>query len=127
MLKDGSEISNKRLADHKVAIDRLAGLEKIRTVYRRRAKGAVQDVLDEATIVLPIADVIDIAVEKDKLTKEIGKLDAEIRKFEKKLGNENFIARAPEAVVATERERLAEAQVAKASFGTPKPVFGHFS
>lgn len=114
LLKDGSEISNKRLADHKVAIDRLAGLEKSEPFTGDAPKGAVQDVLDEATIVLPIADVIDIAVEKDRLTKEIGKLDAEIRKFEKKLGNENFIARAPEAVVATERERLAEAQVAKA-------------
>ena len=71
-------------------------------------KGAVQDVIDEATVILPIADAIDIAGEQARLEKEIAKLDGEVSHFEKKLGNEKFIANAPETVVETEREKLDE-------------------
>ena len=74
----------------------------------------MQDVLDEATIILPIADVIDLEAEKGRLEKEINKQDAEITRFEKKLGNEKFVANAPDEVVEGEREKLAEAQATRA-------------
>ena len=77
-------------------------------------KGAVQDVLDEATIILPIADAIDLDAEKARLEKEIAKQDAEITRFEKKLGNEKFVANAPAEVVEGEREKLTEAHAARA-------------
>jgi valyl-tRNA synthetase len=51
---------------------------------------------------------IDVAAEQARLAKEIARLQGEIAKAEAKLGNESFVARAPAAVVATERERLAE-------------------
>ena len=44
--------------------------------------------------------------ERARLEKEIGKLAAEITKYEKKLSNQGFLAKAPEAVVAEQRERL---------------------
>ena len=65
--------------------------------------------IDEATIVLPIADVIDVATEQARLEKEVAKLDGEVKRFEGKLTNEKFVANAPEAVVETERERLEDA------------------
>jgi valyl-tRNA synthetase len=73
----------------------------------------VEAVLDEATIVLPIAEVIDVEAERARLDKEIARLEGEITRFDRKLANEKFIAKAPAEVVETERERRAEAMSAR--------------
>jgi valyl-tRNA synthetase len=73
-------------------------------------KGSAQAVLDEITVVLPLEGLIDIATERARLQKERDKLIAEAKKINQKLGNADFVSRAPEEVVAENRERLDAAQ-----------------
>ena len=58
---------------------------------------------------LPLAGIVDIAAEKARLKKEIEKNRGEISKIDAKLGNADFMKRAPEEVVEEQRERREEA------------------
>ncbi|MBC9071093.1 valine--tRNA ligase [Thauera sp. CAU 1555] len=62
-------------------------------------------VVNETRLMLKVE--IDVAAERERLAKEIARLEGEIAKAEGKLGNASFVERAPAAVVAQERERLA--------------------
>jgi len=111
-LKGASDATRSRVAAYEDIIKRIARIESI-AFGDDVPGGAIQSVIDEATIILPIADVIDLDKERERLQKEIAKLEADIQKIDKKLANENFLAKAPEEVVAEQRERKAEAEDAR--------------
>ena len=92
------------------AIRRLARASELRPLTGEMPKGSAQLVLDEATVVLPLADAIDIGTERTRLTRERDKAAGEARKIAQKLDNADFVRRAPEEVVEENRERLAAAQ-----------------
>ncbi len=108
-IKDASGETLARLERHKSLIMRLARLEKAEPTDSV-PQGAVQMVLNEATIFLPLADVIDLDAEMERLKKAIAKLEGEVKKIDAKLGNEKFLAGAPEHVVDEQRERKADAE-----------------
>ena len=113
ILKGASAGTQERVAAHRALIDRLARLSDIRFGDDVPA-GSIQDVVGEATVVLPLADVIDLEQEKARLQKEIGRADGEIAKIDKKLSNRGFLAKAPPDVVEENRERRDEADRARA-------------
>ncbi|MFZ3349801.1 MAG: valine--tRNA ligase [Xanthobacteraceae bacterium] len=76
--------------------------------------GAVQLVVRGEVIALPLAGVIDLAGERARLTKEMAEADADIARIDAKLGNPNFVSRAPEEVVEEEKEKREEALARKA-------------
>ena len=61
------------------------------------------------TKVLPLGDVIDFAKERARLEKDLKKTQDEIARFDAKLSNEQFVAKAPEDVLTEQREKRAEA------------------
>ncbi|WP_439500162.1 valine--tRNA ligase [Bosea sp. (in: a-proteobacteria)] len=66
---------------------------------------------------LPLAGIIDLDAERARLAKELAKLDQDILAVERKLGNPDFVARAPEEVVEENRERKAQAEARKLKIG----------
>ncbi|KRN88980.1 valine--tRNA ligase [Ligilactobacillus ceti] len=71
---------------------------------------AMTAVITGAEVYLPLADLIDLNDEVARLEKEVAKLQGEVTRCEKKLGNERFVANAPEAVVAQEKAKLVDYQ-----------------
>ncbi|WP_332302385.1 valine--tRNA ligase [Rhizobium sp. GR12] len=106
-----------RLDRHAAAIRRLARADEIRAADVA-PKGSAQIILGEATVCLPLGNLIDLAAEKARLEKAIGKVDAEMERIDKKLSNEKFVANADPEVVAAERERKVELEVQLTSLRT---------
>lgn len=112
-LHDAGQMTRRHLADYRELVLRLARLSGIEAIDGPVAKGAAQIVVDEATVALPLAGVIDIGQERGRLSKELEKAKGEVTKLEKKLGNEQFVAKAPPEVVEEQRQRLTEATLAR--------------
>jgi valyl-tRNA synthetase len=112
LIKGASPATTDRLARYRDIAATLARLSSSEAAAEA-PKGAVQIVLDEATLILPLADVIDLAQERARLAKELTRLDAAIKSIDAKLGNESFVAKAPPEVVEEQRERRDEAAAAK--------------
>ena len=74
------------------------------------AEKMVSTVTEEAKLFMPMAELIDLDKERARLEKELEKARKNYEGQMRKLSNENFISRAPEAVVQTERERAEKAK-----------------
>ena len=72
--------------------------------------GQVTVVTHNATVYLPLSELVDVAAELERINKEIEKAQNGLRIVEQKLSNEKFVSRAPEAVVNAEREKAAKFQ-----------------
>ena len=107
-IKDASPVTHARVETHRDILTKLARLSEIEFRDDAAPKGALQVVVDEATFILPVAGVLDVAGERDRLAKEIAKVKSEIERLDKKLGNESFVAKAPPEVVEEQREKRAE-------------------
>jgi len=96
-VRDAEERTRQRLVRHDAALRRLARIEEVS--FEPASGGAAQVVVDEATYVLPLEGVIDIAAEKARLEKAAQAAEKERDGLAGRLGNPSFVERAkPEAV-----------------------------
>ena len=108
LVKDAAAATQTRFKTYDDLIKRLARLETIEQTTAALPKGSVQTILNEATLALPIADIIDLDKERARLKKEIDKLTSDIGKVDQKLADQKFVANAPEEIIEEQKSRKAE-------------------
>jgi valyl-tRNA synthetase len=108
-VRDAGGETQERLARHAGLVATLARVSAVAPAPAGGAPtGAVPIPLDEATFYLPLAEAIDLGQERQRLKKEIDRIAGEIARLDKKLGNADFVAKAPAEVVDEQRQRRAD-------------------
>jgi valyl-tRNA synthetase len=111
LLQDLSADDAGKLELHRLFIKKLARLDDIQTLAAdAEPPASATALLGSMKILVPMAGLIDVAAERGRLQKQLDRATGDLQKISAKLANENFVARAPEAVVAKERARQDEIQ-----------------
>jgi valyl-tRNA synthetase len=117
------EMTRARSTTHAAALMRLARLETI-DMADKAPEASLQIVTASGSAAMPLAGIIDFDAERQRLKREVAKLDGEITGIDKKLGNEKFLANAPDEVVAEQRDRLVQAQEKRGRLGNALTMLG---
>ncbi len=104
-LQDASPESLALAKTWEEAFSRMARASEIGPLMGETPQGSAQAVLGEATIILPLAGIIDLDAERGRLKTNLAKAEAELGKVTQKLGNADFTSRAPKAILEEHRER----------------------
>jgi valyl-tRNA synthetase len=110
LLRDATEATLARGGRWLEAISRMARASEFGPLVGDVPRGAAQLVIDEATIVIPLAGLIDLDAERARLLKDRARIEKDAEVTARKLGNADFVARAKPEVVEENRERLVTAQ-----------------
>jgi len=111
LLNNVSADDQRRLDENEQFLSALAKLESIKVLTASDVIPACATaVIGDLSVLIPMAGLIDKEAELARLTKAIEKLDKDAQKVRGKLNNENFVAKAPEAVIDKEKAKLADAE-----------------
>ncbi|MDT9597907.1 valine--tRNA ligase [Sphingosinicella rhizophila] len=114
VVRDADPRTGERLRRNDAALKRLARIDAITSDSGQAVGGAAQIIVDEATFILPLEGVIDLAAERARLAKALEAAEKERDMLAKRLGNPSFVERAkPEAVAkarADHEEKASDAE-----------------
>jgi valyl-tRNA synthetase len=109
MVAETTELDRERMLRHASHLKKLAGLERIDFVPAGApVKGAATALLGSMRILVPLAGLIDVGAERDRLDKQLARTRDDLGKAQKKLENQSFVANAPADIVAKEQARVAD-------------------
>ena len=115
LLKNVNAEDQRRLTENEQFLSALAKLESISVLDDgEQGPASASAVVGELTVLIPMAGLIDKAAEIARLDKAIEKLDKDAAKTRSKLANDNFVSKAPPAVIEKEQAKLSEAESALA-------------
>ncbi|WP_372779570.1 valine--tRNA ligase [Litorivivens sp.] len=108
LLSNCSDEDQRRVEENRQFLTTLAKLDSLTVLPSDADKPmSATQLIGDMELLVPMADLIDKDAELARLGKEIGKLEKEVQRLAGKLGNDNFVAKAPAEVVAKEKEKLA--------------------
>jgi valyl-tRNA synthetase len=110
LLENASAEDRRRLDTHRHYLAQLARLGEISLLDGAAAPVAAMALLGGTRILVPMAGLIDVATERERLGKALARAEAEVARVKTKLANRQFADNAPAAVVAKERDKLAAAE-----------------
>ena len=112
LLKNVSAEDARRLAATQAVLTKLARLGSV-TVLEAEEKGpaSATALVGEMEVMIPMAGLIDKAAELARIAKAVDKIEKDMVRTQGKLNNQGFVAKAPEAVIAKERDKLADMQM----------------
>jgi len=116
LLKNVSDIDQRRLDDNQAFLQALAKIESFTALAQdEQAPACATALVGQMEILIPMAGLIDKDAELTRINKALEKITKDLSRTAGKLSNERFVSKAPEDVIAKEREKLAEmeATVAK--------------
>ncbi|RHW77596.1 valine--tRNA ligase [Colwellia sp. RSH04] len=120
-LKNVSSEDKRRLENNEQFLSALAKLESIEVLAENeQGPASASAVIGDLSLLIPMAGLIDKEAELARLDKAIEKLTKEAAKVSGKLNNENFVGKAPEAVIEKEKTKLADAEIALAKMQEQK-------
>jgi valyl-tRNA synthetase len=113
LLTNLNETDEKWLDNNRLFLSSLARLESIEVLANEEdAPESAVALVGEMKLLIPMAGLIDKEAELARLEKEINRLKGEVKRFQGKLGNENFVSRAPAEVVEKEKQKLQDTETA---------------
>ena len=109
LVKEAGSQTQARLDHYGEIVQRMGRIESIAQTAEVPA-GSIQTVVNEATLILPISEFIDIEREVERLTAAMEKIEQELDKINRQLSNDKFVNNAKPEVVEEQRTRKAEAE-----------------
>ncbi|WP_439256765.1 valine--tRNA ligase [Lonepinella sp. BR2271] len=107
LLRNVDTENGKTLQKNDRTLKALAKLDDVKVLTDgEKAPLSVTKLVGKTELLVPMAGFINKEVELARLAKEIEKLNGEVLRIEAKLSNEAFVAKAPEQVIAKEREKM---------------------
>lgn len=110
MLRNASQHDQQRVQAMHLYLTKMAKLEEVKTLAsNEQAPACASAIVGEMEVLIPMAGLIDKQAELARIKKAMERIENDVKRTQGKLNNENFVSKAPAAVIEKEQQKLADA------------------